>query len=82
MRIVIHHNRHRREISSSSGDNSLSSLSSLTSGLVVSNQDDIGVSNSLNMSSRSVLKLGRIKHKNDDIVVPTLSQAIRYVTRD
>ena len=82
MRIVIHQNRHWREISSSGGDNSSRLLSGLTSGLLVRNQDDIGVSNSLNVNSRGILKLGRIKHKHNDIVVPSLSQPALDVTRD
>jgi hypothetical protein len=82
MRIVIHQNRHWREISSSGGDNSSRLLSGLTSGLLVRNQDDIGVSNSLNVNSRGILKLGRVKHKHDDVVVTTLSQPVPYVAGD
>jgi hypothetical protein len=80
--IVIHQNWHWREISPSGGDNSPSPLSGVTSRLVVSNQDEIGVSNALNVNSRGILKLGRVKHKHDDVVVPTLSQSAREVARD
>jgi hypothetical protein len=73
MWIVIDKDRYRREISSSGRDDSLRFLRRVTARLLVSNQDNIGITNALNVDRRRVLKLRGVKHEHHDVVVATLS---------